>query len=651
MSKKEEDRDRVQHQMESAEELYQNAPCGYASFSNDGKIFNINKTLLTWLGYNRKEVVGKMRFQQLFKVGGQIYFETHFFPLIKMQGFVNEINFDILRKDRSVFPGLLNVTEVAAKGPAEKTYRASIFNISDRKNYERELIHERKKAEEASKAKAAFLSMISHEIRTPLNAILGIGNLFHKTPLNPQQEEYARILLNSSENLMGLVNNLLDMSKIEAHKVKIEKLPFSLADLIEVLVSTFQVKCEEKKIELKVAFSDDLPEHLIGDPYKLNQILTNLLGNAIKFTEKGYVKLGINVLNRWEDEVALRFIVSDTGIGIPAEKQEAVFKEFSQASYSVGLKFGGTGLGLTISQRLLQLHGSEMKLESQKGKGSCFSFDIKYELDRNATRIEKKEYKKREEQQIGPAHILVVDDNPLNIFIINEYLAGWNLTHEAVESGKETLEIMQRTHFDLVLMDLHMPAMNGQETARAIRELPLAEQPIIIALSASATGAISQELERDGFDDHVPKPFSPSELFEKLSYHLDHRDTNRNPLEEETKSAPPSIQLARFRKMGKGDEEFLANAVVSTLDAFTQYQQDLQSIFAERDPEALAATIHKMSMSLYYVQADKLSALLKEYRELLEQPHTDPRILALQETSINREFDKVIREIKANMKL
>src|SRR5690606_16917479 len=231
------------------------------------------------------------------------------------------------------------------------------------KNYERELIAARKKAEETSRAKAAFLSMISHEIRTPLNAILGIGNLFHKTSLNAQQKEYARILLNSSENLLGLVNNLLDMSKIESHKVKLEKLPFSVTDLLEVLISTFQVKCDEKHIELRVILPENLPEHLLGDPYKLNQVLTNLLGNAIKFTKEGYVKLEISILDLSEKKIFLRFAVSDTGIGIAEDKFEAIFDEFSQASYDVGLKYGGTGLGLTISQRLLQLHGSEMQLE------------------------------------------------------------------------------------------------------------------------------------------------------------------------------------------------------------------------------------------------------------------------------------------------
>ena len=365
--------------VETAEELYENAPCGYVSFTTDGTIFNINNTLLSWLGFSKKEVINIKKFNSLFKIGGKIFFETHFFPLIRIQGFIKEINFDIVRKDQSTFPGLLNVNEIAGAGAGPKTYRATVFDITDRKVYENELLEAKKKAESASRAKAEFLSTISHEIRTPLNAILGIGNLIQKTPLNEQQEEYARILLLSSESLLGLVNNLLDLSKIEAKKVKLEQKPFDLADLVEVLVTSFEVKASEKGIDLLTDFEEDLPRDLIGDQVKLNQILTNLLGNAIKFTDSGYVKLKITTIEKEANNAVLRFEVSDTGMGIPEDKLETIFSEFAQASYEVNLNYGGTGLGLTISQKLLQLYDSEMRLESEKGKGSVFSFDIKFQ--------------------------------------------------------------------------------------------------------------------------------------------------------------------------------------------------------------------------------------------------------------------------------
>ena len=658
---------------ESAEELYQNSPCGYVSFLADGTIFNINKTLLSWIGYSREEVIGQLKFQQLFKIGGQIYFETHFFPLVKMQGFVNEINFDIRRKDKSDFPSLLNVTEVVSEGSSEKFYRASIFNISDRKRYEQELIQARKTAEQATKSKAAFLSIISHEIRTPLNAVLGIGNLFGKTALDPQQEEYARILKHSSENLLGLVNNLLDMSKIEAQKVKLEIRSFSLPDLLEVLIDTFKVKSLERQIDLQVELDPELPENVLGDPYKLNQVLTNLLGNAIKFTEKGHVKLEVEVLGKKGGRVGLQFAVSDTGIGIPKDRLDTIFDEFSQANYDVGLKYGGTGLGLTISQRLLQLHGSKMQVESEEGKGTRFNFRLEYETNNSAAQKRKKEQQRWEQGQLGPAHLLVVDDNEMNIFIIEEYLRGWGLSFEAVEGGAAAIEAVQKTHFDLILMDLHMPGMNGYDASRAIRKLPINQQPIIIALSASATGDVDEKLRKAQMDDFVPKPFSPSQLFEKLG---DYLNGPRNDPEAETierpetlpgepqgeseiptgvegrkvpepgKRAKPFINISRLRKMGKSNRDFLHSSLESTEKAFHGYLDEFKLVVRERDAGMLAALLHKMSMSLYYVQAEQLEQQLKAYQAMLESPFREEDLLKQREETLLLHFERLLVEIK-----
>ncbi|HSP40610.1 MAG TPA: ATP-binding protein, partial [Gillisia sp.] len=355
---------------ESVEDLYENAPCGYISFLADGTIFRINNTLLQLLGYyEKKEVVRVKKIQDLFRIGGKIYFETHFFPLVKMQGFIKEINFDLLRKDGSYFPALLNVNQITFAEGTSTIYRASVLDITDRKKYEKVLLEGKEKAEEATRAKAEFLSTISHEIRTPLNAIVGIGNLFQKTSLNDLQKEYAGILQLSSSNLLELVNNLLDLSKLEADKIELEERGFSLNQLLEVLLHSFRVRASEKNIDLDIEFPENLHDHLLGDPIKLNQILTNLLGNAIKFTKEGFVKLKIEEVERSEKLTNLQFTVCDTGIGIPKDKLKIIFQEFSQASYDVNLEYGGTGLGLTISQKLLQMHGSELIVTSEEGKG------------------------------------------------------------------------------------------------------------------------------------------------------------------------------------------------------------------------------------------------------------------------------------------
>jgi len=451
---------------ETAEELYENAPCGYVSFLTDGTIYNINTTLLSWLNYTKEEVIYLKKFPELFKIGGQIFFETHFFPLIRMQGFIQEINFDIVRKDRSSFPGLINVNEIPAKGLNPLTYRATIFDITDRKKYEKELIAAKIKAEEDSHAKAEFLSTISHEIRTPLHAILGIGNLLNKTHLNEDQKEYARILLLSSENLLELVNNLLDLSKIEAQKVKLEERAFNINDMLKILQQTFKVKAAEKNIDLLLELDEKVPQELSGDPVKLTQILTNLIGNAIKFTKKGSVSVIIEHLKTTKNKSLLSFKVRDTGMGIPQDKLEAIFQEFSQASYDVNMEYGGTGLGLTISQKLLQLHQSEMKVQSIEGQGSEFSFEIWYKVIKNYSSPKEKKINLEDIKNLKSSRVLVVDDNRVNIYITAQFLNNWKLENETAESGLQAIEMVKKKHFDIILLDLHMPKMNGYETAK-----------------------------------------------------------------------------------------------------------------------------------------------------------------------------------------
>ena len=648
--------------VETAEELYENAPCGYVSFTTDGTIFNINNTLLSWLGFSKKEVINVKKFNSLFKIGGKIFFETHFFPLIRIQGFIKEVNFDIVRKDKSIFPGLLNVNEIASTANGPKIYRATVFDITDRKIYENELLEAKKKAESASRAKAEFLSTISHEIRTPLNAILGIGNLIQKTPLNEQQEEYARILLLSSESLLSLVNNLLDLSKIESKKVKLEQKPFDLADLVEVLVSSFEVKAREKGINFLTDFEEDLPWDLIGDQVKLNQILTNLLGNAIKFTDSGYVKFKITTIEKEVKNVVLRFVVADTGMGIPEDKLETIFREFAQASYEVNLNYGGTGLGLTISQKLLQLYDSEMRLESEKGKGSEFSFDIKFQ--RNEEQVEDLESasKKGSSQLFQTTRILVVDDNPVNIYIISEYLKEWNLVNDAAESGSEALELVQEKEYDLILMDLHMPQMDGYETSKAIRNLKLAKQPVIVALSASGRGDVNLKQRRAGINDYVPKPFKPEELFKALAHHLEvskSEPENTVPPEsteekkkKEGKEKPAASEsfhfdLSKFIKMANHQPEYLEKFISSTADAFEEYKQEFQAAMKENSSTKVKELLHKSTMSIFYIRANNLTCLLEEYVELLSEEEQDNILLDEKALEVTDHFDQLITGLRA----
>ena len=646
---------------ETAEELYENAPCGYFSFVGDGTIVKVNKTLLSWLGYEKEEVLFVKRIQSILSIGGKIFFETHFFPLIRIQGFIKEINFDLVRTDKSTFPVLLNVNEVTSPEGSKRVYRATIFDITDRKKYEKELMDARKKAEGAARAKAEFLATISHEIRTPLNALIGIANLIQKTPLNDQQKEYARILKLSSDGLLGLVNNILDFSKIEKGKVKLEEKSFAIKDIVLLVVNTLEVKAKEKSIELHIDLSNNLPDYLIGDPLKLNQILTNLIGNAIKFTKVGFVKLIISLLNKEKDEVSLQFSVIDTGIGIPKDKLETIFEEFSQASYEINLGYGGTGLGLTISQKLLQLHGSQMEVKSELGRGSEFSFCIDYKISKEKPQAEGVDTTSNDRSKLDTAKILVVDDNPINISIILEYLKEWNIACESSSNGAQAFELVQNNDYDLILMDLQMPEMNGYEATEAIRKLNLPKQPAIIALSASARGDISEKLKLSGFNDYVPKPFDPTDLFKTLLSHIrspknegkqglpvaSSRNQNEENVEESKgkKNIEP-FDLSYYLNITKRREASLEELLQKTIKAFKEYKEQFSIAIESKDVDKFADLVHKSKMTIHYIQAKRLDEVIQEARKIMEKDEQDAKLIQVKLGELQVEFQRVIDELR-----
>jgi PAS domain S-box-containing protein len=361
---------------ESAEDLYDNAPCGYISALPDGTIVKVNQTFLDWTGQRREDLVGRKRFQDLLTAGGRIFHETHYAPLLRMQGAVREIAVDIVCPDGRRLPALINSVVRKDEDGQPLLTRTTVFNATDRKEYERELLRERQRAEQAAKAKADFISMISHEIRTPLNAILNVGHLLESTELSSQQQKLVRILRSSSEGLLALINDVLDFSKIESGTVSLEERSLDLRQLIHQIVDSIHVKAEQKGFPIGVHIDERVPDTVLGDPVKIGQVVTNLLSNAIKFTSKGSVTVTLEVRERLPGSVSIDFRIADTGIGIAADRLPHVFDEFMQANYDIGLQYGGTGLGLAISKKLVELHGSRITVESELGRGSTFSFGL-----------------------------------------------------------------------------------------------------------------------------------------------------------------------------------------------------------------------------------------------------------------------------------
>ena len=365
---------------ESAEELYEHAPCGYLSTLPDGTLVRVNRTFVEWMGASREALLGGTKFQTLLTIGSRIYYETHYAPLLRMQGFVNEIALELVRNDGRTIPVVVNSRQKREPDGTPLFNRITLFDSTDRRRYERELLLARRKAEQVAEDKAALLAMLSHDIRNPLNALMGVVQLLDRGDLSDQQRRFVRMLRSSSENMLTLLNHVLELSKAESSSFALVETPLSLRTVIDEVVSTFDAAAREKSLQIRGHIADSVPAALIGDPVAIRQILTNLVGNAVKFTASGSVTLTVETKQIGTDAVTLAFAVSDTGIGIAPEMIERIFNEFTQASYETAMRFGGSGLGLTITRRLLALYGSTVEVQSVPGEGSTFSFNLRLPL-------------------------------------------------------------------------------------------------------------------------------------------------------------------------------------------------------------------------------------------------------------------------------
>lgn len=505
---------------ESAEDLYENAPCGYLSALPGGTIVRVNQTFLSWTGYRREDLVDRKRFHELLTAGGRIFHETHYAPLLRMQGAVREIALDIVRADGSRLPVLVNSVLRNDEAGNPLAIRTTVFNATDRKEYERELLRERQRAEQAAQAESDFLAMISHDIRTPLNAIMGVAHLLGMTELTTQQKKLVRILGSSSESLLHLVNQILDLSKIESGKMVLEERPVDLRELVQEIAGNFQLKAKEKGLALLIHVDERVPRGIAGDPVKLGQVLNNLVGNAVKFTSEGSVTiaLGVRALEPERETVSIEFRLSDTGIGIAPDRLARIFDDFTQANYDIGLKYGGTGLGLSISRKLVEMHGSRILVESEIGRGTTFSFELRFRI----VAAEGVPAAAEVASGLEGLKVLVADDNEVNIFVLTELLSSWGICFDVVSNGRQAVEHVAAGDYDLVLMDLRMPELDGYAATREIRSMAVeggekfAKLPIF-ALSASVRMALQPEIDAAGFNEFVGKPISREILFGKMA--------------------------------------------------------------------------------------------------------------------------------------
>lgn len=398
------------------------------------------------------------------------------------------------------------------------SYQVVIRDMTARKQAEDQLIEAKEIAEQASREKADFLSVMSHEIRTPINAVIGITHLLMDN--NPRKDQFKNLetLKFSSQNLLSLVNDILDFSKIEAGKIEFEKTEFDLNYTLKNLACTFDFRTTDN-VDFIKQIDKSIPSSLIGDPNRLTQILTNLLSNAFKFTSKGNITLTVHAQSNSDEKTSIYFEVKDSGIGISEDKLEHIFQSFAQEKSDTTRKYGGTGLGLAITKKLIELQGGEIKVESKLGEGTKFFFTLEYEAGNEKT--QNPDTFRKEASQIkdlSGVKLLLVEDNQFNVMVVKQFLQKWGIETTHAANGIDAFNLTKNNTYDIILMDLQMPQMDGYESTKKIRALKdeWCQEVPIIALTAEAMSEVREKVLHVGMNDYVTKPFNPPELNRKI---------------------------------------------------------------------------------------------------------------------------------------
>ncbi len=603
----------IQKQIQKSEakfrSAFENISLGVIELNEEKKITKAYSRFLELIGYKEEDLIDRS-FDTLVSPSHQEYFLT------------NEDSSEIIellittKRDEELWV-LLSKTQYSDIYGEPEGWVYLVYDISERKQLEDRLRQARSDAEKAREAEKDFLANMSHEIRTPLNSIIGMIHLLKDTKLDPVQRDYVEALQNSAGLLKSLASDVLDMSKIEADMMVITPTAFCLNKLIPPIVNSFRFREEKEKIDFVTELDYELNNTVITDRALLNQVIYNLVGNAVKFTEKGSITVSTNLLSETPTHYTLSIAVRDTGIGISEENQNLIFEKFHQGSKTNGKNYGGTGLGLSIAKNIIELLGGNIQVESTPGVGSLFTINLTLEKGPSTEEIDILTIDGDGNNQTSQK-ILVAEDNALNIKYISSLLDRWEMDFTIASNGREALDLALNNQYGLILMDLEMPEMNGyQATAEILRISDLNRHTPILALTASSLENKRQEALSIGMKDFISKPFTPDELYNTIKKYTE-QSYNTDDMNSTSFTFSEGFDESYLQEMYGEDLSQLQEMFELFLTVIADENETLKSAVKENDFDTAKAVTHKIKPTFTMIGlssiTDQIKSLENEYR-------------------------------------